>query len=89
MSSMERRIGLLMESLEKLQSFLLVLVNYWIRDGITAFVIEKGTQGFTAGKKENKLGMRASETCEMVFDNCRVHKDQILGKEGERDSFKP
>ena len=51
--------------------------------GITAFVIEKGTHGFSAGKKENKLGMRASETCEMVFDNCRIHKDQILGKEGE------
>ena len=51
--------------------------------GITAFVIERGTPGFSAGKKENKLGMRASETCEMVFDNCRVHKDQVLGKEGE------
>ncbi len=51
--------------------------------GITTFVIEKGTHGFSAGKKENKLGMRASETCEMVFDNCRIHKDQILGKEGE------
>ncbi len=51
--------------------------------GITAFVIERGTEGFGAGKKENKLGMRASETAEMVFQNCRVHKDQILGKEGE------
>jgi hypothetical protein len=51
--------------------------------GITAFVIEGDTPGFTAGKKENKLGMRASETAEMVFDNCRVHKSQILGKVGE------
>ena len=51
--------------------------------GITAFVVERGTEGFTAGKKENKLGMRASETAEMVFDNCRVHKSQILGELGE------
>ena len=51
--------------------------------GMTAFVIEKGTPGFKAGKKENKLGMRASETAELIFDNCRVHKSQILGEEGE------
>ena len=51
--------------------------------GITAFVVERGTEGFSAGKKENKLGMRASETAEMIFDNCRVHKSQILGKVGE------
>lgn len=51
--------------------------------GMTAFIIEKGTQGFTAGKTENKLGMRASETAELRFDNCRVSKDQILGKVGE------
>jgi len=51
--------------------------------GMTAFVIEKGTPGFQAGKKENKLGMRASETTELIFDNCRIHKSQILGKEGE------
>lgn len=51
--------------------------------GITTFVVERGTDGFTAGKKENKLGMRASETAEMVFDNCRVHKDQMLGQPGE------
>jgi alkylation response protein AidB-like acyl-CoA dehydrogenase len=51
--------------------------------GITAFVVERGTPGFSGGKKENKLGMRASETAEMIFDNCRVHKSQILGKEGE------
>lgn len=51
--------------------------------GMTAFVVERGTEGFTAGKKENKLGMRASETAEMIFDNCRVPKSQILGAVGE------
>jgi alkylation response protein AidB-like acyl-CoA dehydrogenase len=51
--------------------------------GMSAFVIEKGTSGFTSGKKEDKLGMRASETAELVFDNCRVHKDNMLGEEGE------
>ncbi len=51
--------------------------------GMTAFVVERGTPGFLAGKKENKLGMRASETAEMIFDNCRIHKSQILGEEGE------
>jgi hypothetical protein len=48
-----------------------------------AFIIEKGTPGFKSGKKENKLGMRASETAELIFDNCRVHKDQMMGKEGD------
>jgi alkylation response protein AidB-like acyl-CoA dehydrogenase len=52
-------------------------------DGISAMVIEKGTPGFTHGKKENKLGMRASETTELIFDNCRVPKENLLGKEGE------
>ncbi|HWY37475.1 MAG TPA: acyl-CoA dehydrogenase family protein [Bacteroidia bacterium] len=51
--------------------------------GMTAFVIEKGTPGFKAGKKENKLGMRASETAELIFENCRVHEKQILGKVGD------
>lgn len=51
--------------------------------GMTTFVVERGTPGFNAGKKENKLGMRASETAEMIFDNCRVHKSQVLGMEGE------
>ena len=51
--------------------------------GISAFVVERDTPGFTAGKKENKLGMRASETCEMVFSDCRIHKNQMLGNEGE------
>ncbi|MCE2995625.1 MAG: acyl-CoA dehydrogenase family protein [Flammeovirgaceae bacterium] len=51
--------------------------------GMTAFIVERGTPGFTAGKKENKLGMRASETAEMIFSDCRVHKSQVIGKEGE------
>ncbi len=51
--------------------------------GMTAFVIEKGTPGFTHGRKENKLGMRASETTELLFDNCRVHKDNVLGEVGD------
>jgi len=51
--------------------------------GMTAFVVEKGTAGFTSGKKEDKLGMRASETAELVFDNCRVSEDNILGKVGD------
>lgn len=51
--------------------------------GMTAFIIEKGTPGFSSGKKENKLGMRASETAELVFNDCRIHKSQMIGKEGE------
>jgi alkylation response protein AidB-like acyl-CoA dehydrogenase len=51
--------------------------------GMTAFIIEHGTPGFGAGKKENKLGMRASETCELIFDHCRVHQSQILGQVGD------
>ncbi|MBI5805170.1 acyl-CoA dehydrogenase family protein [candidate division TA06 bacterium] len=50
--------------------------------GATAFIVEKGTPGFSFGKKENKMGIRASVTRELVFDNCRIHKDQVLGKEG-------
>ena len=51
--------------------------------GMTAFVIEKGTPGFTSGKKEDKLGMRASETAELIFDNCRVSEENILGEVGD------
>lgn len=51
--------------------------------GMTAFIIEKGTPGFSAGKKENKLGMRASETAELIFTDCRVHKDQVIGEVGD------
>ncbi|MCX7728675.1 MAG: acyl-CoA dehydrogenase family protein, partial [Bacteroidia bacterium] len=51
--------------------------------GMSAFIIEKGTPGFSSGKKENKLGMRASETAELIFQDCRVHKSQMIGKEGD------
>jgi len=51
--------------------------------GMSAFIIERGTPGFSGGKKENKLGMRASETAELIFDNCRIHKDNLIGQEGE------
>jgi alkylation response protein AidB-like acyl-CoA dehydrogenase len=51
--------------------------------GITAFVVERNTPGFSGGKKENKLGMRASETAELIFEDCRIHESQILGKIGE------
>jgi alkylation response protein AidB-like acyl-CoA dehydrogenase len=51
--------------------------------GMTTFIIEKGTAGFSSGKKENKLGMRASETACLFFDNCRIHKDQIIGEVGD------
>ncbi|MFA6260209.1 MAG: acyl-CoA dehydrogenase family protein [Bacteroidia bacterium] len=52
-------------------------------NGITAFVVERGTPGFKGGKKENKLGMRASETAEMIFDECRIPEANVLGKVGE------
>ncbi|MGB5646674.1 acyl-CoA dehydrogenase family protein [Muriicola sp.] len=51
--------------------------------GMTAFVVEKGTKGFSSGKKEDKLGMRASETAELVFDNCRIPDENRLGEVGE------
>lgn len=51
--------------------------------GMSAFVVEKGTPGFSAGNKENKLGMRASETAALYFDNCRIPKENILGQKGE------
>ena len=51
--------------------------------GMTAFAVEKGTPGFTGGRKEDKLGMRASETAELIFDQCKVHEGNILGKIGE------
>lgn len=51
--------------------------------GITAFVVERGTPGFSGGKKENKLGMRASETSEMIFEDCRIPSENMLGKEGD------
>lgn len=51
--------------------------------GMSAFVVEKGTPGFSGGKKENKLGMRASETACLFFDQCRIPKDNLLGQVGE------
>ncbi len=51
--------------------------------GMTSFIIEKGTPGFSGGKKENKLGMRASETAELIFSDCRVHESQRMGAEGD------
>lgn len=51
--------------------------------GMTAFVFEKGMPGFTSGKKENKLGMRASETAELIFDNCRIPDANRLGEVGD------
>ncbi len=50
--------------------------------GGSAFIVEKGTPGFTFGKKENKMGIRASATTELIFDNCRIPKENIIGKEG-------
>lgn len=55
-------------------------------NNVTAFIVERGTPGFSAGKKENKLGMRASETAELVFDNCRISDAQRMGEVG--DGFK-
>lgn len=51
--------------------------------GISAFIVEKDTPGFSFGKKEKKMGIRSSLTCELVFENCRIPADQLLGKEGE------
>jgi alkylation response protein AidB-like acyl-CoA dehydrogenase len=56
------------------------------KNNSTAFIVDRGMAGFSAGKKENKLGMRASETCEMIFDQCVISDDQRLGEVG--DGFK-
>ena len=58
--------------------------------GISAFILEKGTPGFHPGKKENKMGCRASDTAELAMENCRVHKSQLLGREGHgfRDALR-
>ena len=51
--------------------------------GISAFLVEKGTEGFRAGKKENKLGLRASDTSELIFEDCQIPSENLLGNEGE------
>lgn len=51
--------------------------------GISAFIVEKGTEGFSFGKKEKKLGIRSSPTTELIFENCRIPKENLLGAEGE------
>ncbi|MCH1960295.1 acyl-CoA dehydrogenase [Romboutsia hominis] len=51
--------------------------------GISAFIVEKGTEGFTIGKKEKKLGIRGSATCELIFENCVIPKENLLGKVGQ------
>ena len=53
------------------------------KKGISAFILEKGYDGFSAGKKENKLGMRASETTQLLFDNCKVPAENLIGNENE------
>lgn len=51
--------------------------------GVTAFIVERGTPGFEGGRKEDKLGMRASETAEMIFTDCKIHESQVLGEVGD------
>jgi alkylation response protein AidB-like acyl-CoA dehydrogenase len=51
--------------------------------GITAFLVEKGTPGFTVGRKEDKLGIRASSTCELIFDQCEIPEENLLGERGK------
>jgi len=51
--------------------------------GISAFIVEKGFEGFSIGKKEKKMGIRGSATCELIFENCKVPKENLLGKEGK------
>jgi len=65
--------------------FVLMAVTDRAKDnrGISAFIVEKGTPGLRAGKKENKLGCRASDTSEVILDNCRIPAGNLLGKEGE------
>jgi alkylation response protein AidB-like acyl-CoA dehydrogenase len=53
------------------------------KHGISAFIVEKGTKGFRAGKKENKLGLRASDTAELIFEECKIPRQNCLGKPGE------
>lgn len=50
--------------------------------GISAFIVPKPTEGLTLGKKEDKLGIRASSTCSLIFENCRIPKENLLGEPG-------
>ena len=54
--------------------------------GLSAFIVEKGTKGFRAGKKENKLGLRASDTSELIFEDCEIPEENLVGVEGEDSS---
>src|ERR1700747_2298680 len=51
--------------------------------GLSAFIVEKGTKGFRAGKKENKLGLRASDTAELIFEDCYIPAENLLGRDGD------
>jgi butyryl-CoA dehydrogenase len=51
--------------------------------GISAFIVPKGTEGFSLGKKEDKLGIRGSSTCNLIFDECKIPKENLIGKPGE------
>ena len=51
--------------------------------GISAFIVPKPTQGLSLGKKEDKLGIKASSTCNLIFDDCKIPKENLLGKPGE------
>lgn len=67
-------------------SFFIVFANMDVSKGykgITAFIVEKGFKGFTVGKKEDKLGIRASSTCELIFENCEVPEENVLGEIGK------
>lgn len=67
-------------------SFFIVFANMDLSKGykgITAFIVEKGFKGFTVGKKEDKLGIRASSTCELIFENCEVPEENVLGEIGK------
>ena len=51
--------------------------------GISAFIVERGTPGFTVGEPEDKMGIRGSSTCELIFEDCRIPKENLLGREGK------
>jgi alkylation response protein AidB-like acyl-CoA dehydrogenase len=83
---MEPRTGLRMEKSGDVAVVVCRTGEPRAKNNATSFVVERGTAGFSGGKKENKLGMRASETAEMIFDNCRISDANRLGEVG--DGFK-